>query len=278
MKPPIIVAEMSINHLGMLGILKASIKAAKDSGANVIKLKKKNVDDYYYDDSKVWRGYNFKNYRKSLELSDDDFLEIDDYCREIGIQWFCTVHDTESLEFIKQFNPPFYKVASMDSGNPEVVEAAFEACKEYDKPLVISVGGKDNNFTLSLVDRIKAELLRAYILHTVSIYPTPIGQSNINYIPQFLKTLETDKIKIGYSGHEKGFAATLLASTYGARMIERHFALSRDINIHHINAALIPSEFKQMVELIHHLRIEAGADTQEFNQDEMLFLRNRTYV
>ena len=81
------VAEMTINHLGMKDILKKMIISAKDSGATLVKMKLKNVSNYYVDDGKKWRNFEFKAYRESLELSKDDFFEIDYFCRENGISW-----------------------------------------------------------------------------------------------------------------------------------------------------------------------------------------------
>ena len=88
MKKPIIVAELSINHLGMVNIAKAMVKSAQESGATMVKLKYKSVDDYYANDGKKWRNFNFKSYRKSLELSQDDIKDLSEYCGEIGIEWF----------------------------------------------------------------------------------------------------------------------------------------------------------------------------------------------
>ena len=113
----------------MKKILQTMIKSAKDSGASAVKLKLKNVDKYYESDGKKWRNFDFKNYRKSLELFNDDFLEIDKYCNELGIPWFCTVHDTESLNFLQQFNLPYFKVASMDSGNMDFISEVAEVAE-----------------------------------------------------------------------------------------------------------------------------------------------------
>ncbi len=274
---PKFVAELSINHLGMVSIAKQMILAAQKSGADYIKLKLKNVNKYYKDDGKKWRNFPFKLYRGSLELSRDDFFEIDKFCKELGIKWFTTVHDEESLDFVSQFDPPFYKIASMDASKSDFVDLVMNKCKKEDRAFVISIGGKSDSFTKDIIAKIDSMGLKANVLHTVSIYPTPVGQSNINYIRKLKAAFETDKIRIGYSGHEVGYAASLLAASIGVGMIERHFTLSRDINIHHINAALNPGEFKSMVDLISEVSEENNTEAADFSVEEFKFLEDRTY-
>lgn len=275
---PIMVAELSINHLGVVNMAQKMIDEAVAGGANLIKLKYKNVKKYYKDDGKKWRNFNFKDYRQSLELSKQDFSYLAEYCNSKGIKWFCTVHDQEGLDFIKTFDPPYYKVASMDADKTELVESVMQLCQKEDKPLIISLGGKQDSFVEELVGKINDKNLRAFLLHTVSIYPTPDGKSNISYITHLREKFESDKIKIGYSGHEIGFVPSILATIQGAQMIERHFSLSRDWKIHHIACALTPPEYKQMNDLIDKIIIESGTSLTEYHKEELDFLKGMKYV
>lgn len=278
MHKPIYVAELTVNHLGMVNIAKQMIYSAKNIGVNYVKLKLKNVDAYYQDDNKHWRNFNFKLYRSSLELSHDDFQEIDRFCKEINMSWFCTVHDYEGLDFIKQFDLPFYKVASVDAGNEEFVETVLRLCQERDKPMIISIGGKTDEFTQQLINKINDYGIQAYILHTVSIYPTPLGKSNINYIDVLKEKYENDRIKVGYSGHEVGYAPSVLAVRKGVHLLERHFTLSKDLKIHHIKCALTPTEFQTMINIINDLTIEESESVKDYYEEEMSFLQNQEYV
>lgn len=275
---PIMVAELSINHLGMVNMAQKMIDEAVAGGANLIKLKYKNVKKYYKDDGKKWRNFNFKDYRQSLELSKQDFSYLAEYCNSKGIKWFCTVHDQEGLDFIKTFDPPYYKVASMDADKTDLVESVMQLCQKEDKPLIISLGGKQDSFVEELVTKINDKSLRAFLLHTVSIYPTPDGKSNISYITHLREKFESDTIKIGYSGHEIGFVPSILATIQGAQMIERHFSLSRDWKIHHIACALTPPEYKQMNDLIDKIIIESGTSLTEYHKEELDFLKGMKYV
>jgi len=274
---PLFVAELSINHLGMVEIAKQMIAASKKAGADLVKLKMKNVRDYYTDESKEWRNFNFIEYRESLELSRSDFREIDEFCKEQNIPWFATVHDAESREFISQFNPPVYKVASMDSGKDSFVEDTIDICRQEDKPLVISMGGKDYEETRTIVERIESEGIKAFVLHCVSMYPTPIGECNINNILRMKDKFESESIRIGYSGHEQGIAPSLLAAEYGAEMIERHLSLSRDFKIHHIDASITPDEFSDMTRISRQMLKERDANADVMDDRELQFLEDRNY-
>lgn len=280
MSKPLFIAELTINHLGMINIAKMMIKAAKNSGANLVKLKIKNVQSYYADDTVAdWRNFQFKKYRQSLELTKEDFAELDAYCKEIGMKWCSTIHDLESLDFIKTFDPPMYKVASMDIDKPDLLDAVISLCKKENKSIIMSVGGRNLEQIKELVGKIEAADIYAYILHTVSIYPTPVGTSNINFFRYLKDNIESKggKIRIGYSGHEQGYAPSVLAGTYGAAMIERHFTLTRDYQIHHMEAALTPDEFSEMVNLIDEVAEELGSSVQDVNKDEMHFLKEMNY-
>ena len=277
-KKPIMVAELSINHLGMVNIAKKMIDEAVSGGADLIKLKYKNVKKYYKDDGKKWKNFNFKAYRASLELSKEDFSDLAEYCNSKGIKWFCTVHDNEGLEFIKQYNPPYYKVASMDAGKIKLVEKVMKLCSKENKPLIISLGGKSDEFVSDLVKKITKFKIKAFLLHTVSIYPTPDGKSNITYVSHLKDKFESENIKIGYSGHEVGYVPTILATLQGAAMIERHFSLSLDFDIHHIDCALTPEKYKEMNQTIQKLILEKNANHTEFHNEELSFLRDMEYV
>lgn len=275
---PIMVAELSINHLGMVKIAKKMIDESIAGGANLIKLKFKNVEKYYNDNSKKWRNFNFKTYRNSLELSKEDFATLAEYCNSKNIRWFCTVHDEEGLDFIKGFDPPYYKIASMDAGKTELVDKVMTLCRKENKPLIISLGGKSDEFVSHLVEKINKFELKAFLLHTVSIYPTPDGKSNISYISHLRQKFESENIKIGYSGHEIGFAPSILATLQGAKMIERHFALSLNWNIHHLACALTPETYREMNQIIDKIILENNAGVTEFHKEEFEFLKEMKYI
>ena len=267
-----IIAELSINHLGMAKIAQVMIEACAKMGVDYIKLKKKDVDSYYKD-GKEYRGYDFKKYRGSFELSEEDFELIDNICWQNNIKWFSTVHDTKGFKFLSNFDIPFYKIASSDALSDAFMEWFIVANKEK-KTTIISTGGMDLDAIKKLVRRMQLHDIPLIVNHCVSIYPTPIEQTNIGFIKELQKI---DGISVGYSGHEVGWVPTLLAVQLGVEYVERHLALSRDINIHHIDASLTLDEFRDMVRDIRDLDTAMDSGYKGFEKDELTFLKERIY-
>jgi len=270
------VAELTINHIGSTNIIKAMITEAKKSGADFVKFKFKDVESYYPNDGKKWRNLNFKEYRNSLEINRDDVWDIVNHCNSVGIKWFTTIHDQASLDFIKPYQPCALKIASMDAAKKELFDLTIDACKEMSVPLVYSMGGKTHEFYRAALSKIEESGVDAYILHCVSIYPTPDGMSNCGYVSKMRSELSSDRVSVGYSGHEVGYAASVVAALNGATMIERHFTLSRDLKIHHLECALLPEEFRDMVDFISRVKMENASDS-ETSSDESKFLEGLDY-
>lgn len=263
----------------MVNIAKETIKSCYLAGADYIKLKKKNVQNYYQK-GKQWRKYDFKTYRQSLELSEEDFKTIDIYCGILRIPWFSTVHDKENLLFISKFNPPFYKVASMDAKNPEFL-SWFVDTVPSNKPVIVSTGGMGLGEIEDVVKLVTDHKLSLILNHCVSIYPTPLEQTNIGMIATLRTKFASSSVKIGYSGHEEGWGPTLMAVILGAEFIERHVTLSRDLKIHHIEAGLTTNEFKSMINDVRNIEtlnqlLKTGWN--EYNLEELDFLLNKNYV
>ncbi len=276
MKPPKIVAELTINHLGMKKIAQVTMKRCKEAGADYVKLKIKDTKKYYSKADKSINGYDFLKYRTSLELSRQDFAEIDAWCHEIGLRWFATCHDLESLKFVASFDVPFFKVASMDSRNLDFVRKVAEQ-NEARKPMIVSVGGESLKHVGEIVEIVSGRGIELTLLHTVSIYPTPIDKCNIKFIQKLRSEFESPKVSIGYSGHEEGWVPTLLAVLSGASMIERHVALTRNLRIHHIRSALTLDEFKKMVDDVQRVSMMMSSEQVEYFEEELKFLRDMHY-
>ena len=271
----IYVAELSINHLGMLNIAKAMIKSAKASGANFVKIKIKKVENYYSKKPQKWRSYDFINYRQSLELKNEDIKEMVSYCKKIGIGWFSTVHDITGLNFIRTLKPNFFKVASMDNKNLDLIKNTLKICKANNVPFIVSLGGQSKKDTEEMIKIIKKSNVKCFLLHCVSIYPTPTGESKINYIDYLIEKYQSKNIKIGYSGHEEGFAASVLAGLKNIQLIERHFTLDKDLKIHHIKSALLPEQFLEMKNIINKINKENRPYVKSSSSSENIFLKKK---
>jgi N-acetylneuraminate synthase len=269
-----IIAELSINHLGSRKIALATVRECVKMGVDYIKLKKKKVSDYYNTEEK-YRGYNFKLYRESLELNHYDFIKIDKFCKRYNIKWFSTIHDEYGFNFMNKFDIPFYKVASMDARDKEFI-SWFTAVNKEKKPMIVSTGGMDLNEIIKMSEYIRKKEVPLIINHCVSIYPTPIEQTNIGFISKLQNHLHPD-IKIGYSGHEEGWVPTLNAVSLGVEFVERHITLTRDWKIHHINASLTIDEFSKMIKDIRNTEKLMATHAKSFEDAELEFLEKRKY-
>lgn len=276
MKRPIIVAEFTINHLGMRKIVLATLQRCKEMGVDYAKFKKKDVYKYYSKDGKRFNGYDFLLYRNSLELSDEDFFAIDEWCKANDMKWYATCHDLDSTKFISQFDPPYYKIASMDAQNDTLLENLLQH-NETKKPMIVSMGGLSMKAIAKIVEKVRLKDIELIILHTVSIYPTPIERCNVSAIAELRQEFEGNGVSIGYSGHEQGYIPTLLAVQHGAAMVERHITLSRKFNIHHINTALTTDEFYQMIKDIDQVVNMMAMEKTVFYEEEFKFLKDRDY-
>jgi sialic acid synthase SpsE len=276
MKIPEIVAEFTINHLGMVKIVLATLQRCKEIGVDLAKFKVKDVSKYYQKDGKKFNGYDFIDYRASLELAPQDFEVIDNWCKEHGMKWFATSHDPEGVQFLSKFDPPYYKIASMDALNDKLFDEVFKV-NSSKKPLIVSIGGLDDAKTEKIVRRVTDSGLDLILLHTVSIYPTPVDKCNIAAIQRLKRNYGSERVKIGYSGHEIGYVPTLLAVQAGAEMIERHITLTREMNLHHLKAALTTDEFEAMVDDINKVVGILNVEDRHYFEEEHKFLTERQY-
>jgi N-acetylneuraminate synthase len=222
--PVFITAEIGINHNGDIKIAKRLIDVAVMAGCDAVKFQKrtpeKAVPPEYQEVKRdtPWGIISYIEYRRKVELSFDDYREIDQYCKEKGILWYASCWDEESVEFIEQFSPPCYKAASASLTDL----ALLKEMKSTGKPLIISTGMSSNEEIDTAVSTLgEGNLL---IAHSTSSYPCPTEELNLRMIHTLDRKYDCP---IGYSGHEVGLQTTYAAVVLGARFIERHITLDR---------------------------------------------------
>lgn len=284
------VAEFTTNHMGNLNLLLRMVTSAKQSGADLIKMQKKDVENFYsaeklacpYDSP---YGKTYRDYRTIFEFSDEDLFRFDAKCKEENIGWFTTVQDIASLNFMLKYDLPIYKVASSNARNKDLLKEVSQSLP-ITKELVISVAGctlRDIEQSINIFPN-----HNIFILHCVAEYPCKYSNLRLGNIKILKSRFEDNRIKIGYSGHEIGILPSLAAADLGASMIERHFCVSRKSFVHHIECSLEPQEFSQMVSIINskkdlrdfyysELPKEAFDQKFEMSDIEKNFLVNQTY-
>jgi len=241
------VAEFTTNHLGNFKLSLRMLEAAVSSGADYIKLQKKDIEGFYSNEElnsayKSPYGKTYREYRSMFEFSKDEFLQFDQRCQELGAKWFVTAQDIASFEFMLDFDLPMYKISSINASNAQFL-SAVKSLIPKEKTLVVSLAGLDLSHIENVLD-LFAQQNKIIINHCVAIYPCPDEELRLGNIRVLKKYFGSKRIKIGYSGHECGLNGTYGAINMGADFVERHFCISRSSYAHHISCSLEPEEFK----------------------------------
>mgnify|MGYP006086356567 FL=1 len=281
-------AEFTTNHLGNYNLLIDMLHKAKEAGATFVKMQKKDVNSFYSEEKlkspyKSPYGKTYGEYRKIFEFDKIQFDMFDAECKKINMPWFTTVQDELSIDFMKDYNIDIFKVASVNSHNKKFLHK-FRDTIGKEKTIVISVAGKTLKQIEETINFFKD--YNMYIQHCVAEYPCKNTNLRLGNIPILIKNFKTDKIKIGYSGHEEGILPSLAAIKLGAEVVERHFAISRDSFVHHIECSLTGEEFKDLVtkskeknldSLIENLSVRAFDSHFGMTNMEESFLLNSQY-
>lgn len=223
--PTFVIAEIGINHNGSMEICKRLIDGAVLAGCDAVKFQKRTPeacvprDQWDIERDTPWGRMTYIEYRREIEFTAEDFVEIDQYCRDRNILWFASCWDEESVDFLEQFQPPCYKAASASLTDHDLLLKM----QSTGRPLMISTGMSTMNEIEAAVSVLDHDKL--LVAHSTSAYPCPIEELNL----QMIKTLQRKygHLPIGYSGHETGLAPTWAAVAMGATFVERHMTLDR---------------------------------------------------
>jgi len=225
MKKPYLIAEIGINHNGDINIAKELIKRAKDSGFDSVKFQKRTINIVY--DKKIldtprespW-GKTTRDQKLGLEFEKKEYDAIDKYCKEINIEWFASAWDVESLNFLKNYNLKYHKIASA-----MIVDHNFlnEVAKTHVHTF-ISTGMSSKEDIDNAVNIFKKNKCSFELMHCVSTYPMKAEDANLLTINQLKNEYGCD---VGYSGHENGIVVSIAALMLGITSLERHITLDR---------------------------------------------------
>jgi len=245
-----IIAEIGVNHNGDLDIAKKLIKAVKDAGADAVKFQKRTIDLVYTKETlKSFRdspwGKTTEDQKRGLELNEQEYDEIDKYCKEIKIDWYASCWDAQSLQFMKKYKCKYNKIASAMLTNNELIN---EVAKEK-KHTFISTGMHTIDEISKVLEVFKKHDCPFELMHTVSTYPTKDEDANLQMINTLKKLFNCN---VGYSGHEAGRAVSVAAAAMGITSLERHVTLDRTMYGSDQAASLEVSGF---VLLINYVRI-----------------------
>ena len=243
--PTYVIGEIGINHNGDLDIAKQLIDSAADSGCDAVKFQKRTPEICVPDDQKSverdtpWGRMTYLDYRYRVEFEKDDYDQIDAYCNERSIHWFASPWDEPSVDFLEQYEPVCYKVASASLTD----DGLLRKLTATERPLIISTGMSSMEQIEHAVGIVGEENL--LVAHATSAYPCAPEELNLRMI----HTLQGmyPEVPVGYSGHETGLQTTLAAVSLGATFVERHITVDRAMWGSDQSASLEPGGLERLV-------------------------------
>ena len=219
-----IISEIGINHNGNIDIAKKLIMLSKVSGADYVKIQKRNPDVCVPEHQKSvmrdtpWGKMTYLEYKYKLEFSEEQIKELVEFSNSIGIEFFASVWDQDSVDVMTKYT----KIGKIPSALITNLELCQYARNKF-QYLIISTGMSTEEEIKECVNRCNPDV----IMHTNSTYPCPVEELNLRYI-EWLKELYPHK-EIGYSGHEFGLVTTFATIALGATWVERHVTLDRNM-------------------------------------------------
>jgi len=261
------IGEVGINHNGDINLAKKIILEAKKAGFSAVKFQKRNPEISTPENVKSklretpWGEMTYLDYKFRIEFEKKEYDEIDNYCRELEIDWFASCWDIDSLNFLLNYEPPVLKIASASITNKDLLIAHRDSML----PIIMSTG-------MSTPD----EIHKAYtilknndlaILHTTSTYPCPPEELNLNVIKTLIQQYPDNPI--GYSGHESGLSTSIAAAVLGAKIIERHITLNRAMWGTDQAASLEPIGMQRLVGSINKIITALGDGKKKVYESEI---------
>ena len=263
--PTYIIAEIGINHNGDLDVCKQMIDAAVHAGVEAVKFQKRTPEVSTPPEQQKqmretpWGYITYLDYRYKVEFNQDQYREIDRYCKQKGVAWFTSVWDEQAVDFMEQFDTPAYKIPSASLTDHNLLRHV----RKTGRPLVISTG-------MSTMEQIRAAVkvvgtANLVIMHCTSTYPCEPEELNLRMI----RTLRDEfPCPIGYSGHEVGLVPPQVAVALGACMIERHLTLDRAMWGSDQAASVEPSGFERLVKYVRTAEASLGDGVKRVYESE----------
>jgi N,N'-diacetyllegionaminate synthase len=272
MSKTLIIAEAGVNHNGDIHLAKKLIVAAADAGADYIKfqtfkaenLVNKSAEQADYQKENTGKTESQFDMLKRLELSYDDFDELEKSCQEHDIKFLSTAFDFESIEYLKN-KLDFYKIPSGEITNLPYLEKVAK----LNLPIIMSTGManmQEVKEALAVLEKNGIIRNNITILHCNTEYPTPMKDVNLNAMLTIANELG---VKVGYSDHTLGIEIPIAAVAMGAKVIEKHFTLDKNMQGPDHKASLEPHELKAMVDGIRNIEQAMGSGVKTPSASEL---------
>jgi N-acetylneuraminate synthase len=270
-----IIAEIGINHNGDINIVKKLIDIAFEAGCNAVKFQKRNIEKVYSKEildslrESPW-GTTQRDQKKGLELTYENYVEIDLYCKNKKLDWLASAWDLDSQIFLRKFNLKYNKVASAMLTNTNLIK---EIAKEK-RFTFISTGMSNLRDIENCVNIFKKNKCPYALLHCVSTYPCDEKDLNLKTILTLKKKF---KCTIGYSGHENSVSPSVIAHMLGAEIIERHITLDRSMYGTDQSASLQENGIADLVNILTKVPTMIGNGIKKINNEEKKLINKFRY-
>ena len=225
--PCFVIAEIGHNHQGNLKVALDMIKTAAQCGVDAVKFQKRDNKSLYtrelynkiYDNEDSF-GLTYGQHREFLEFNWEQYVALKECAEANGVEFMCTAFDSASVDFLEKLGVSSYKLASGDLTNMPLLKYIAK----LEKPIFLSTGASNLEEVRTAYNTIVKYHKQLCLLHTVCTYPAEYEQLNLKVIETLKK--EFPDIIIGYSGHDNGILASVVACMLGARVIEKHFTIN----------------------------------------------------
>lgn len=272
MEKVFIIAEAGINHNGNVNIAKKLIDIAVAAGADAVKFQtyktenvlSRNIPKAEYQIRQTNSQETYFDMAKKLELSEGEFVELNEYCKGKGTVFLSTPFDIESIYFLSRLELKTFKI-----GSGEITYLPFlREVGRLDKKVIISTGAS----SMEEVKRAFYVLIRSgtnrkniTVLHCNTEYPTPVEDVNLKAM---LTIKDELNCRVGYSDHTRGLEVSIAAVALGAKVIEKHFTLDNEMEGPDHQASLNPEELKNMVDAIRNIEKAMGTGVKNVSSSE----------
>ena len=276
-KKVVIIAEAGVNHNGDVNMAKQLIDAAAEAKADYVKFqsfkaeklvsKKARKADYQIENTGDKDNSQFEMLKK-LELSDQDHIELINYCKRKKIKFFSTAFDVDGIDYLDSLNFDIFKIPSGEITNYPYLKRIAQK----NKPIILSTGMsnmKEIEDAINVLIKFGANKSDITVLHCNTEYPTPMQDVNLRAMLTIKKRFKVD---IGYSDHTEGIEASLAAVALGAQIIEKHFILDKKLGGPDVEFSMDPHEFKEMVAEVRKTEQALGNSNYKLDSEDVSFL------
>lgn len=276
----IIIAEAGVNHNGSLKLARKMVTAAKEAGADYVKFQtavpelviSSVAPKAEYQKEMTGEGESQLDMCRKIHLPLSDYKELKELCREVGIGFMSTPFDLVSIDYLADLGQDYMKIPSgeitnlpylrkiAEKGIPVIMSTGMSTNDEIEDALLILTGKHPDYPSRSSLTRDDIILL-----HCNTQYPTPYSDVNLAAMPEMSRLFG---VRTGYSDHTRGIEVPIAAAALGARVIEKHFTLSRELPGPDHKASLEPQELKAMVDSVRNIEVAIGSKEKHVSNSE----------